>query len=189
MWQSISIKQTTSHWQETASVSRTRLSKASVEKVTTVQTKKQRSRWPRYIKCPHTPRTYLRGRKMAENMDQNSEQNNDVSSRIDNGRITFNTTKFLGIDYPGLIKDENRMLETLGGEDTVARTYSISGRRLELSFRPRDPYCHAVCADRYPTANLLLRVKQRKKKRREGSEPPEVKYEQEILGIVANTFK
>lgn len=122
-------------------------------------------------------------------MDQNSEQNSDVSSRIDNGRITFNTTKFVGIDYPGFIKDENRMLETLGGEDTVARTYSISGRRLELSFRPRDPYCHAVCADRYPTANLLLRVKQRKKKRREGSEPPEVKYEQEILGIVANTFK
>lgn len=160
-----------------------------MKKKNTFVTGQRKEERPRYTKCPHIPRTYLRERKMAENIDQNSEQNSDVSSRIDNGRITFNTTKFVGIDYPGLIKDENRMLETLGGEDTVARTYSISGRRLELSFRPRDPYCHAVCADRYPTANLLLRVKQRKKKRREGSEPPEVRYEQEILGIVANTFK
>lgn len=82
------------------------------------------------------------------------------------------------------------MLETLGGEETVARTYSNPARRLEMRFRPGDPYCHAVCADRYSTANLLLRVKRRKKKRRDGSdEPAEVKYEQEILGIVANTFK
>lgn len=82
------------------------------------------------------------------------------------------------------------MLETLGGEEKVTRTFSNSTRRLELSFRPEDPYAHAVCADRFPTANLLLRVKRRRKKQREGtSQPEEVKYEQEILGIVGNTFK
>ena len=127
--------------------------------------------------------------KMAEDMDENLEENRSVSSS-NNGQITFNQVRLVGIEYPGYIKDETRMLETLGGEDTVARTFSSPARRLELSFRPGDPYCHAVCADRYPTANLLLRVKQRKKKRREGSdEPPEVKYEQEILGIVGNTYK
>lgn len=116
-------------------------------------------------------------------------QNGDLSSSS-NGQILVNQVKFVGIEYPGYIKDENHMLETLGGEETVSRTYSIPTRRLELSFRPADPYAHAVCADRYPTANLLLRVKQRKKKQREGSnEPAEVKYEQEVLGIVGNTFK
>ena len=113
-----------------------------------------------------------------------------VVSSSNNGRITFNQVKFVGIEYPGYIKDEKHMLETLGGEETVAKTFSTPARRLELCFRPEDPYCHAVCADRYSTANLLLRVKQRKKKRKEGSEEPaEVKYEQEILGIVGNTYK
>ena len=122
-------------------------------------------------------------------MDENVEENSEISFS-NNGQIIFNQTKFVGIEYPGYIKDENHMLETLGGEDTVAKTYSNPTRRLELSFRPEDPYCHAVCADRYSTSNLLLRVKQRKKKRRQGSdEPPEVTYEQEILGIVGNTFK
>ncbi|XP_068695106.1 general transcription factor 3C polypeptide 5-like [Montipora foliosa] len=127
---------------------------------------------------------------MAENTNQNDEEIIDPSSRVDNGRIAFSATKFVGINYPGYVKDESRMLHTLGGEDAVARTYSNSGRRLEMSFRPGDPHCHAVCADRYPTANLLLRVKQRKKKRRgDSSETSEVKYEQEILGIVGTTFK
>lgn len=125
---------------------------------------------------------------MAEKSDEDLG-NEDVSS-TSSGRITFNQGKFVGIEYPGYIKDENQMLETLGGEETVAKTYSSPGRRLELSFRPDDPYCHAVCGDRYSTPNLLLRVKQRKKKSRDGSnQSTVVKYEQEILGIVANTFK
>ena len=125
---------------------------------------------------------------MAEKSDEDLG-NEDVSS-TNSGRITFNQVKFVGIEYPGYIKDENQMLETLGGEETVAKTYSSPGRRLELSFRPVDPYCHAVCGDRYSTPNLLLRVKQRKKKSRDGSnQSTVVKYEQEILGIVANTFK
>lgn len=127
--------------------------------------------------------------KMAENVDENLLEKRDISS-CNNCRITFNQVKFVGIEYPGYIKDEKHMLETLGGEEAVSRTYSSPARRLEMSFRPEDPYCHAVCADRYSTANLLLRVKQRKKKTREGSgELAEVKYDQEILGIVGNTFK
>lgn len=127
--------------------------------------------------------------KMAEKSSSSQDTNTAVSSS-NGGQITVNQVKFVGVEYPGYIRDENHMLETLGGEDTLSRTYSNPTRRLELSFRPEDPYAHAVCGDRYPTANLLLRVKRRKKKQREGtSEPEEVKYEQEILGIVGNTFK
>lgn len=126
---------------------------------------------------------------MAEKSSGSPDTNSVVSSS-NGGQITVNQIKFVGVEYPGYIKDENHMLETLGGEETVSRTYSHPTRRLELSFRPDDPYAHTVCADRYPTANLLVRVKRRKKKQREGtSEPEEVKYEQEIMGIVGNTFK
>ena len=126
--------------------------------------------------------------EMAEK--SSSENTNTPDSSPDGGRITVNQVNFVGVEYPGYIKDENHMLETLGGEEAVTRTFSNSTRRLELSFRPEDPYAHAVCADRFPTANLLLRVKRRRKKQREGtSQPEEVKYEQEILGIVGNTFK
>ncbi|XP_078350736.1 general transcription factor 3C polypeptide 5-like [Oculina patagonica] len=126
---------------------------------------------------------------MAEELNSSQDVSTAVSS-ANGGQITVNQVKFVGVEYPGYIRDENHMLETLGGEDTVSRTYSNSARRLELSFRPEDPYAHAVCGDRYPTANLLLRVKRWKKKQREAtSEPEEVKYEQEILGIVGNTFK
>ena len=127
---------------------------------------------------------------MAAEKSSSSENTNTPDSSPNGGRITFNQVKFVGVEYPGYIKDENHMLETLGGEETVSRTFSNSSRRLELSFRPEDPYAHAVCADRFPTANLLLRVKRRKKKQREGtSQPGDVIYEQEILGIVGNTFK
>lgn len=113
----------------------------------------------------------------------------DLSSS-NNGQIIVNQVKFVGIEYPGFIKDENHMLETLGGEEAVSRTYSIPTRRLELSFRPEDPYAHSLCGDRYATANLLLRVKRRKKKQQRGNGETEVvKYEQEILGIVGNSFK
>ena len=126
---------------------------------------------------------------MAEKSSGSPDTNSAVSSS-NGGQITVNQIKFVGVEYPGYVKDENHMLETLGGEETVSRTYSHATRRLELSFRPDDPYAHTVCADRYPTANLLVRVKRRKKKQREGtSEPEEVKYEQEIMGIVGNTFK
>lgn len=126
---------------------------------------------------------------MAEN-SSSFDNTNTPDCSPNGGRITVNQVKFVGVEYPGYIKDENHMLETLGGEETVSRTFSNSSRRLELSFRPEDPYAHALCADRSPTANLLLRVKRRRKKQREEtSQPAEVKYEQEILGIVGNTFK
>lgn len=127
--------------------------------------------------------------KMAEKSSR-LENTNIPDSSPNGGRIKVNQVNFVGVEYPGYIKDENHMLETLGGEEKVTRTFSNSTRRLELSFRPEDPYAHAVCADRFPTANLLLRVKRRRKKQREGtSQPEKVKYEQEILGIVGNTFK
>ncbi|XP_078406305.1 general transcription factor 3C polypeptide 5 [Cetorhinus maximus] len=98
-------------------------------------------------------------------------------------------------EYPGMVRDPRKMLETLGGEEGVSRTYADPCRRLELHFRPKDPYCHPVCANRFPSTSMLLRVKRRWRKVRTKASPEEVgreeevKYEMEILGVIGTTYK
>ncbi|XP_072908456.1 general transcription factor 3C polypeptide 5 [Hemitrygon akajei] len=110
-------------------------------------------------------------------------------------KINFDAEKRLVCaEYPGLVRDPLKMLETLGGEEGVSRAYADPCRRLELHFRPKDPYCHPVCGNRFPSTSMLLRVKRRRRKitaketSKEG-ESEEVKYEMEILGIIGTTYK
>lgn len=71
--------------------------------------------------------------------------------------------------------------------------YADPAKRLELYFRPKDPYCHPVCANRFPTSTMLLKVKRRTKKKKqfdnEEQIQPEVHFEMEILGIVTTVYK
>lgn len=65
--------------------------------------------------------------------------------------------------------------------------YADPTKRLELHFRPKDPYCHPVCANRLSATNLLLRV--RKRTRRRPGVPPEVTLHMEVVGIVPIVYK
>ncbi|NXW16724.1 TF3C5 factor, partial [Circaetus pectoralis] len=71
--------------------------------------------------------------------------------------------------------------------------YADPAKRLELYFRPKDPYCHPVCANRFPTSTMLLKVKRRTKKKKqldtEEQIQPEVRFEMEILGTVTTVYK
>lgn len=71
--------------------------------------------------------------------------------------------------------------------------YADPTKRLELYFRPKDPYCHPVCANRFPTSTMLLKVKRRTKKKKQldsGEEiQPEVQFEMEIVGTVTTVYK
>ncbi|NWI70125.1 TF3C5 factor, partial [Todus mexicanus] len=71
--------------------------------------------------------------------------------------------------------------------------YADPAKRLELYFRPKDPYCHPVCANRFPTSTMLLKVRRRTKKKKqldtEEQTQPEVQFEMEILGIVTTIYK
>lgn len=73
-----------------------------------------------------------------------------------------------------------------------AQIYGDPTKRLELYFRPKDPYCHPVCANRFSTSSLLLRVR-RKTKRPEGLPGPEahpqVTFDVDILGIVPTIYR
>ncbi|XP_005213472.2 general transcription factor 3C polypeptide 5 isoform X1 [Bos taurus] len=96
------------------------------------------------------------------------------------------------VEYPGVVRDVSKMLRTLGGEEGVSRIYADATKRLELYFRPKDPYCHPVCANRFSTNSLLLRIK-RKTRRQSGvlgpEARPQVTYDIESLGVISTVFK
>ncbi|KAM6431192.1 general transcription factor 3C polypeptide 5 isoform 2-T2 [Liasis olivaceus] len=95
------------------------------------------------------------------------------------------------VEYPGVVQDVGKTLLTLGGEEGVSRIYADPTKRLELYFRPKDPYCHPVCANRFPTSSMLLKVK--KKTRRTQTEAggleEEIDFEVEILGVISTVYK
>lgn len=70
--------------------------------------------------------------------------------------------------------------------------YADPSKRLELYFRPKDPYCHPVCANRFSTSSLLLRIRRKTKRQKGALGPearPEVALDIEILGIVSTIYK
>lgn len=74
----------------------------------------------------------------------------------------------------------------------LLQIYTDPTKRLELYFRPKDPYCHPVCANRFSTSSMLLRIKKRTRRRRGalGAETdPLVTYDLEILGIISTIYK
>ncbi len=70
---------------------------------------------------------------------------------------------------------------------SLTQIYADPGKRLELYFRPKDPYCHPVCANRFPASAMLLRVKRRSRRKRLGEQ--DVQFEMEIMGIVTTVYK
>ncbi|KAM4695908.1 general transcription factor 3C polypeptide 5 isoform 3-T3 [Rhinophrynus dorsalis] len=98
------------------------------------------------------------------------------------------------VEYPGLVQNVDKMLLTLGGEEGVSRVYADPSKRLELYFRPKDPCCHPLCANRFPTTTMILRVK--KKTRRKKTKDPaaavpveEGTIDMEIIGVVGTVYK
>ncbi|XP_071442743.1 general transcription factor 3C polypeptide 5 [Hetaerina americana] len=67
------------------------------------------------------------------------------------------------IEYPGVVKNVDKMLETLGGLNSISSVFSQKKRRLELRFRTDDVFCKPACGDRNTTSALLLRIKVRRK--------------------------
>ncbi|XP_060791409.1 general transcription factor 3C polypeptide 5 [Neoarius graeffei] len=102
----------------------------------------------------------------------------------DTATLPLSETRLVCIEYPGLVNNVDRMLETIGGEQGLSKTYGDSSKRLELRYRPKDPYCHPVCGNRYSSTNLLIRVK-RRTNRRTG----ESQVFMEILGLIDTTYK
>ncbi|XP_018588457.1 general transcription factor 3C polypeptide 5 [Scleropages formosus] len=110
------------------------------------------------------------------------------TERSPEGTAVLNVSqrRLVCVEYPGVVRHLDRALETLRGEKGVSKTYSDPSKRLELYYRPRDPYCHPVCGNRYPSTNLLLRVRRRVRKGEGGGE---AQVAMEVLGVIGTTYK
>lgn len=101
------------------------------------------------------------------------------------GTLSLRGKKLVCVEYPALVQNLDRVLESLGGEQTVSKTYDNPNRRLEMRFRPQDPFCHCLCANRFDSSNLLLKVRRRVRK----SEPKDAQIHMEIVGVIGTTYK
>ncbi|GAA6216057.1 general transcription factor 3C polypeptide 5 [Lates japonicus] len=99
--------------------------------------------------------------------------------------VELRDNRLVCVEYPGVISSVPRMLETLGGEQAVSKTFAHPNRRLELRYRPQDPFCHSLCGNRFSSSNLLLRVRRRVRKK----DPKDAEIHMDVLGVIGTTYK
>ncbi|XP_022191449.2 general transcription factor 3C polypeptide 5 [Nilaparvata lugens] len=103
-------------------------------------------------------------------------------------------TLYTCISYPGIVKNEDKVLETLGGIEAITQAMTTRNRRLELRFRPEDIYARPTYGDRQSTISFLLKVKVKRKKDTTTSssmlkENKEVICEPSFIGRVETIFR
>ncbi|XP_008661367.1 uncharacterized isoform X3 [Zea mays] len=76
---------------------------------------------------------------------------------------TLPAAEAFAVHYPGYPSSPARAARTLGGLPGLAKVRSSDpGARLELRFRPEDPYCHPAFGQSRASTGLLLRLSKRK---------------------------
>ncbi|GMT14491.1 hypothetical protein PFISCL1PPCAC_5788 [Pristionchus fissidentatus] len=91
------------------------------------------------------------------------------------------------ISYPGIIKNMDKALETLGGLHSINQAY-FNNRPLELRHTPMNPFTSCLAAERKVeskltsgTLNMAIRVKRKK------NDPSVIKAE--CIGLIGTQFK
>ena len=64
----------------------------------------------------------------------------------------------------------------------------LASRRIELRFRPDDPFCKPAHGERIPTANILLRVT-RTTRRNKRTQEASVSCSMKVVGVIRTTYK
>ncbi|XP_039794802.1 transcription factor tau subunit sfc1-like isoform X5 [Panicum virgatum] len=81
---------------------------------------------------------------------------------------TLPAAEAFAVHYPGYPSSPARAARTLGGLPAIAKVRSSDpSARLELRFRPEDPYCHPAFGESRASTGLVLRLSRRK-----GAAPP-----------------
>ncbi|KAF3702269.1 General transcription factor 3C polypeptide 5 [Channa argus] len=110
-------------------------------------------------------------------------QNEDVPGS--SSTVELKDGKLVCVEYPAVVRSVDTMLETLGGEETVSKTFAHPNRRLEMRFRPQDPFCHSLYGNRFSSSNLLLKVRRRVRK----TDPKDVELQMDVVGVIGTTYK
>ncbi|KAK1390996.1 general transcription factor 3C polypeptide 5-like [Heracleum sosnowskyi] len=79
---------------------------------------------------------------------------------IDDGSVSgvLPSTKLFAVHYPGYPSSITRAVETLGGTDGIVKARSSHLNKLELRFRPEDPYSHPAFGELYHCNSFLLKI-------------------------------
>ncbi|KAJ7969113.1 general transcription factor 3C polypeptide 5-like [Quillaja saponaria] len=66
------------------------------------------------------------------------------------------------VHYPGYSSTISRSIDTLGGIQGILKARNSQSNKLELRFRPEDPYSHPAFGELRPCNNLLLKIFKKK---------------------------
>ncbi|GIX99740.1 general transcription factor 3C polypeptide 5 [Caerostris extrusa] len=104
--------------------------------------------------------------------------------------VKYNSKPLIVVEYPGTVLRVDNMSKTLGGKQEMFNVFKNPTKRLELKFRPDDPFCKCVHGDRFNTTNLVMKViKKTKRKSNDKELPPKPEYKIEFLGVASTTYK
>ncbi|KAJ6690834.1 GENERAL TRANSCRIPTION FACTOR IIIC POLYPEPTIDE 5 [Salix koriyanagi] len=67
------------------------------------------------------------------------------------------------VHYPGYPSSTSRAIQTLGGTESILKARSSQSNKLELYFRPEDPYSHPVSGELRSCHSMLLKISRKKK--------------------------
>lgn len=99
--------------------------------------------------------------------------------------VNFNHKRFVSVNYPGVVKNVDKALKSIGGTENVSKVYSEQNKRLSVNWRPDDAFCKPAFGERCSTTNLLMKVRRRPKK----GDKSQYEYQVEVLGIIDTTYK
>ncbi|KAH6819246.1 hypothetical protein C2S51_002849 [Perilla frutescens var. frutescens] len=68
------------------------------------------------------------------------------------------------VHYPGYPSSTERAIETLGGMRNILKVRAEKSNKLELHFRPEDPYSHPAFGELHPCTKFLLKISKKKVK-------------------------
>lgn len=91
------------------------------------------------------------------------------------------------IEYPGIVKNVDKMLETLGGVQQFSKVLHNQLARIELRFRPKDLFAHCAFGDRHQVNSLM--VKAIKKRYTFADGRTEIRYETYPIGVIETVYK
>lgn len=106
--------------------------------------------------------------------------------------IPIANKKFLCVEYPGYVRNTQRAIKTLGGENALGEALA-SDRTVTINYRTGVPFTHPTSGYVLPSSKLLVKVTRRVKKNKitgeVESEDPNTPWKTEFLGTIPKTLR
>lgn len=96
--------------------------------------------------------------------------------------------KLVLVEYPGMVKNPDRMIDTLGGINHISEVFNNALGRLPLKFHPDNVYSKPAMGDQSPGTGVLLKVTIRRPKDPK-SQKPVVTKDVAVVGVVQSKYQ